>query len=261
MKRIVLKGTVLVVLMATVFTACSQKGEVSKGDLKSISDSASYCIGVNMGMQMKAEKMDINPEVFMNAFYAAYKGDTANLLIKQAQMQEIMTKYQQAMQEKQKAAAKEKGKVNREKGAKFLAENKTKEGVQTTASGLQYKIVKQGNGAKPTVNDRVRIQYRLKLTSGKVIESTFERGQEPVIMGLTGIIPGMSEGLQLMSEGSTYMLWISPDLGYGDMDSPELPAGSVLVFEVQLVEVVKDPGTPANGQSVQGQPIKNQKRK
>ena len=142
MKRIVLQGTVLVVLMATVFTACSQKGEVRKGDLKSISDSASYCIGINMGMQMKAEKMDINPEVFMNAFYAAYKWDTANLLIKQAQMQEIMTKYQQAMQEKQKAAAKEKGKVNREKGAKCLAENKTKE-IEISLNGVNDIIIEK----------------------------------------------------------------------------------------------------------------------
>ncbi len=256
MKQIVLKSAVIIVLMASMLTACSQKNTVSKGDLKTIVDSASYCFGVNMGMQMKSEKMEINPQVLMSAFYSVYNGDTANVLIKQEQMQEIMTKYQQKMQEKQKAAAKEKGKVNREKGAKFLAENKTKEGVQTTASGLQYKVIKQGTGAKPTPQDRVRIQYRLKLTDGKVIESTFERGQEPVIMGMTGIIPGMAEGLQLMSEGSTYLLWISPDLGYGDMDSPELPAGSVLSFEVQLIEVVKDSATPAKGTPVQGKPKK-----
>lgn len=239
MKRIVLKSAVLILMITTIFTACSQKKEVSKGDLKTIIDSASYCLGANMGTQMKAEKMEINPEILMKAFYSTYDGDS-NLLIKTEQMQEVMMKYQQMMQEKQKSAAAEKGKANREKSTKFLADNKTKEGVQTTPSGLQYKIIKQGTGAKPTISDRVRIQYRLKLIDGKVVESTFERGQEPVIMGMNGIIPGMSEGLQLMSEGSTFLFWISPELGYGDMDSPELPAGSLLSFEVQLIEVVKD---------------------
>ena len=87
--------------------------------------------------------------------------------------------------------------------------------------------------------DRVRIQYRLSLIDGKVIEDTYGR-KEPVIMPLTNIIPGMIEGLQLMQEGGKYMLWISPEYGYGDMDSPELPGGSVLCFEIDLIEVVKD---------------------
>ncbi|MCK9162762.1 MAG: FKBP-type peptidyl-prolyl cis-trans isomerase [Bacteroidales bacterium] len=238
MKQVVLKSAVLILLLSTIFTACSQKKEVSKGDLKTIVDSASYCIGSNMGSQFKGQNMDINPEILMSAFYAAYDGDT-NFIIKPENIQSVMMEYDKKMQEKQKAAAAEKGKVNREKSSKFLADNKTKEGIQTTTSGLQYKVIKQGAGAKPTIEDRVRIQYRLKLIDGKVIESTFERGEDPVIMGMNGIIPGMSEGLQLMSEGSTFLFWISPELGYGDMDSPELPAGSLLSFEVQLIEVVK----------------------
>ncbi|MDD3667218.1 Outer membrane protein MIP [bioreactor metagenome] len=239
MKQLVLKSAVLILLVSTLFTACSQKKEVSSKDLKTIVDSASYCLGANMGKQMKFEKMDINPEVLMNAFYEAYQGDT-NFLIKEADMQEVMMKYQKGMEEKQRADAIEKGKPNREKGKKFLEANKSKEGVQTTATGIQYKVLKEGKGAKPTTMDRVRIQYRLSTIDGKVVESTYERGQEPVIMGLTNIIPGMVEGLQLMQEGGKYMLWISPEYGYGDMDSPELPAGSVLCFEIDLIEVVKD---------------------
>lgn len=239
MKQLVLKSAVLILLVSTLFTACSQKKEVSSKDLKTIVDSASYCLGANMGKQMKLEKMDVNPEVLMKAFYQAYGGDT-NLLIKEADMQEVMMKYQKGVEDKQRAAASEKAKPNREKGKKFLAANKSKEGVVTTASGLQYKVLREGKGAKPTPMDRVRIQYRLSLIDGKVIESTYERGQEPVIMGLNNIIPGMIEGLQLMQEGGKYMLWISPEYGYGDMDSPELPGGSVLCFEIELVEVVKD---------------------
>ncbi len=239
MKQIILKSAVLILLVATIFTACSQKKEVSSKDLKNLVDSASYCLGANMGKQMKFEKMDINPEVLMNAFYQAYEGDT-NLLIKEENMQEVVMKYQISMQEKQKEAAKEKSKPNREKGEKFLKENKTKEGVVATASGLQYKVVKEGKGKTPTDEDRVRIQYRLKLIDGKVVEDTFERGQEPVIMGLRNIIPGMVEGLKLMKEGGSYLLWIHPDLAYGDMDNPDLPAGSVLCFEIDLIEVVKD---------------------
>ena len=235
MKQVVLKSAVLILLLSTMFAACSQKKEVSKGDLKTIVDSASYCIGQNMGSQFKGQDMDINPEILMSAFYSAYEGDT-NFIIKPENIQNVMMEYEKKMQEKQKAAAAVKGKKNRETSAKFLASNKTKEGVQTTISGLQYKVIKQGKGAKPTLEDRVRIQYRLKLAEGKA----FERGEDPVIMGMNGIIPGMAEGLQLMSEGSTFLFWISPDLGYGDMDSPELPAGSLLSFEVELVEVVKD---------------------
>src|SRR5574344_79196 len=239
MRRVIFKNAVLAVMILSVFTACSQKGSVKQKDLKNLVDSASYCIGANMGSQMKGQNMEINPDILMKAFYATYKGDT-NLLIKEAGMQEVMMKYQQQMQVKQQQAAQVKAKPNREKAAKFLADNKTKPGVITTADGLQYKVIKQGSGKKPTLQDRVRIQYRLKLMNGQVVESTFERNQDPVLMGMTGIIKGMQEGLQLMSEGSTYQFWMSPDLGYGDMDNPQLPAGSLLVFEVQLVEVVKD---------------------
>lgn len=239
MKQVVLKSAVLILLLSTIFAACSQKKEVGKGDLKTIIDSASYCIGTNMGSQFKGQNMDLNPEILMNAFYAAYDGDT-NFIIKPEAMQNIMVEYEKILQEKQKEVLKEKSKPNRLKSEKFLAENKTKEGVQTTQSGLQYKIVKQGKGAKPNNMDRVRIQYRLSLSDGKVVESTFERGQEPVLMGLSNVIPGMAEGLQLMSEGSTFIFYMHPDIAYGDSDSPELPAGSALVFEVELVEVIKD---------------------
>ncbi|MDD2529971.1 MAG: FKBP-type peptidyl-prolyl cis-trans isomerase N-terminal domain-containing protein [Bacteroidales bacterium] len=239
MKQLVLKSAVIIILFATIFAACSQKKEVSSKDLKNLVDSASYCLGANMGKQMMVDKMEINPEVLMNAFYQAYEGDTS-LLIREENMQEVIVKYQRTYEEKQKEAAKEKGKLHRQTGEKFLAENKSKEGVITTASGLQFKAVKQGNGNTPTDEDRVRIQYRLKLIDGKVVESTFERGQDPVIMGLKNIIPGMVEGLKLMKEGGSYLLWVHPDLAYGDMDSPELPAGSVLCFEIDLIEVVKD---------------------
>ncbi|MDR0971663.1 MAG: FKBP-type peptidyl-prolyl cis-trans isomerase [Bacteroidales bacterium] len=238
MKLNLVKAFTLLIVVGITFSACSQKG-VSSKDLKTIVDSASYCFGANMGMQMKAEGIELNTEVLAKALEATFNGDT-NLIIKPEQMQEVMMKFQTKMQEQQKAKAAEKGKVNREKGEKFLNENKAKEGVKTTASGLQYKFLKEGNNVKPTEQDRVRIQYRLTLTDGKVVESTFERNQDPVIMGLYGIIPGMKEGLQLMGEGSKMLLWVPADLGYGDMDSPELPAGSTLCFEVELVEVVKD---------------------
>ena len=140
MKQVVLKSAVLILLLSTMFTACSQKKEVSQGDLKTIIDSASYCIGQNMGTQMKAQDMDINPEILMNAFYAAYDGDT-NFVIKPENIQNVMMEYEKKMQEKQKAAAAEKGKVNREKSAKFLTANKSKERVQKNASGLKKKNI------------------------------------------------------------------------------------------------------------------------
>lgn len=239
MKQLVLRGTMLILLVSTLFTACSQKKEVSKGDLKTLVDSASYCIGTNIGIQFKSQDMEINPEILMNAFYAAFGGDTSHV-IRLEDAQGVLMEYDKMLQEKHQTIVAKKGKQNRDKAEKFLAENKTREGVQTTISGLQYKVITEGSGKKPGPENRVRLEYRLKLIDGAVVESTFERDDEPVIMGLNQLIPGMNEALQLMPEGSKYMFWISPNLGYGDMDSPDLPAGSLLFFEVELIEVIVD---------------------
>ena len=245
MKNILLTSLVMLCSLGAVLTGGSQKPKrVDMGELKTLKDSASFIVGYSQGRQMAemfvSQNVDLNNEVVARAFYQTIMGDTTNSF-SQEKMQEVMRIFQSEMQKNQQEASKKVAKPNREKAAKFLSENATKEGVVTTESGLQYKIVKAGNKSnkKPAMGDRVRIKYRLKLLDGRVVESTFERDEAVAPTGVSNFIPGFSEGLTLMTEGSTYSFWISPDLAYGDNDSPELPAGSLLCFEVELLEVIK----------------------
>ena len=245
MKRISLFKSLTLVLCAAVgFGACSQKTQrVDLGELKTLEDSVSYVLGLSEGMGMKSQGLEINPEIFIRAYQQGYASDTAGVMSMQ-QMQEVMHKYQTKVMEKQQAQAAQDAVPYRQAAEKFLAANKTADGVKTTASGLQYKVIKEGKGVKPTsADDRVRIQYSLSVLGkdGKIskpIEDTFQRGGEPVIFAMNGLIKGMEEGLSMMNAGAVYDLWVSPDLGYGDYPSEMIPAGSLLVFHVEMVEVL-----------------------
>lgn len=225
-------------------TACSQKQDhVDVGDLKTLEDSVSYAIGLSSGVGMKAQISELNPEIFARAFRQGFAGDTAGIM-SQEQMREVMQKYDEKLRAADMAKMKQEAIPYRKAAEEFLAKNKNEKGVVTTASGLQYRVVKEGNGIKPTSDDdRIRYQYSLSLLDkdGKVsepIEDTFTRGGEPVITSLNGLIPGMSEGFRLMKAGSIYEFWIHPDLAYGDMGGAGLPPGSMLVFRMELVEVL-----------------------
>ena len=245
MKRISLFKSLTLVLCAAVgFGACSQKTQrVYLGELKKLEDSVSYVLGLSEGMGMKSQGLEINPEIFIRAYQQGYASDTAGVMSMQ-QMQEVMQKYQTKVMEKQQAQAAQDAVPYRQAAEKFLEANKTADGVKTTASGLQYKVIKEGKGVKPTsADDRVRIQYSLSVLGkdGKIsqpIEDTFQRGGEPVIFAMNGLIKGMEEGLSMMNAGAVYDLWVSPDLGYGDYPSEMIPAGSLLVFHVEMVEVL-----------------------
>lgn len=224
--------------------ACSQKQDhVDVGDLKTLEDSVSYAIGLSSGVGMKAQISELNPEIFARAFRQGFAGDTAGIM-SQEQMREVMQKYDEKLRAANMAKMKQEAIPYRKAAEEFLAKNKNEKGVVTTASGLQYRVVKEGNGIKPTSDDdRIRYQYSLSLLDkdGKVsepIEDTFTRGGEPVITSLNGLIPGMSEGFRLMKAGSIYEFWIHPDLAYGDMGGAGLPPGSMLVFRMELVEVL-----------------------
>jgi FKBP-type peptidyl-prolyl cis-trans isomerase FklB len=127
--------------------------------------------------------------------------------------------------------------LNKEKGDAFLAENKNKEGVVTTASGLQYKIIEEGSGATPTAEDKVRVHYTGKLLNDEVFDSSIQRG-DPVEFQVTGVIPGWTEALQLMKVGAKWELYIPSDLGYGTRGNPPIGPNETLVFEVQLIDIV-----------------------
>ena len=157
-------------------------------------------------------------------------------------LEAMMNIYEKAREYMQtyfvQASAKE-AKKNKEEGEKFLAENKTKSGVITTESGLQYQVITEGTGAKPTEKDRVKVHYTGTLLDGTKFDSSVDRG-EPAEFGVNQVIKGWTEGLQLMPVGSKYIFWIPSELAYGERAAgPEIKPNSVLKFEVELLDIVK----------------------
>ena len=157
------------------------------------------------------------------------------------QIRDTMMAFEKDMQQKQAEA----GKKNEADSEKFLADNKKKDGVKTTASGLQYKVIKEGNGPQPKSSDTVTVNYRGTLTDGTEFDSSYKRGQ-PATFPLAGVIKGWTEGLQLMKTGSKYQFFIPPALAYGEHSpSPTIPPNSTLIFEVELISIQAPGSSPS----------------
>ena len=199
-------------------------------------EQASYMIGMSMGKQMSEIKEDINVDTLVKGLRASIAGE--KLLLTDEQAKEIGEAFSQRMQAKQIAKAMAEAKANLEKGAKALAENGKKPGVTTTASGLQYQVLTEGKGPKPGATDGVKVHYKGTLLDGKTFDSSYDRG-EPAVMPLQGVIPGWAEGLQLMPVGSKFKFWIPAQLAYGEQAPPTIGPNQPLVFEVELLEIVK----------------------
>lgn len=192
-------------------------------------DKLSYAWGLAMGSQLKGMGVEtINFEDYIDAVKAVFEGKEPAVSPEEAQ--KIINEYLTELQEKAFKAAKE-------IGAKFLEENGKKEGVHTTASGLQYIIEKEGTGKQPTATDNVTVHYTGRLLDGKVFDSSVARG-EPATFPLNRVIPGWTEGLQLMKEGAKYTFFIPSDLAYGAQGAGrDIPPHSTLIFEVELIKV------------------------
>jgi FKBP-type peptidyl-prolyl cis-trans isomerase FkpA len=174
-----------------------------------------------------------------------------------ADAEKIMKEFQESMMKKKEEEAKKLSEGNKTAGEKFLAENKTKEGVQTTASGLQYKIITAGNGVKPKATDTVKVQYTGKLLDGKVFDSSVQRGGgEPAQFQVSQVIPGWVEALQLMPQGSKWEIYIPSDLAYGPAGMQTIPPASTLIFEVELLEVQAAPAPAAAEEKPAAKPAK-----
>ena len=192
----------------------------------------SYALGANVGESFKNAGIEIKFEIFKEGFMDALKGENK---FSMEEMQACFNNIQEQMADKQN----KENSVEKEKGIHFLAENKKIDGVFETASGLQYKIIVKGDGPKPAATDKVKVHYTGKTIDGQVFDSSVERG-EPVEFPLNQVIPGWTEGLQLMPVGSKYMLYIPSELGYGDRGSGGIiKPGSTLIFEVELLDIVK----------------------
>ncbi len=222
-----------VALVGLVLAGCdSQTSEV---ELKTPAQKASYGIGLNMGKSLAQQDIDDLDQKAISAGIADAL-DKKEQRLKDEELVEAFTFLQQRAEQRMLALNEESAKA----GKKFLEENAKKEGVITTASGLQYEVLKKADGAQPKATDVVTVHYEGKLTDGSVFDSSVERGS-PIDLPVNGVIPGWVEGLQLMHVGEKYKLYIPSALAYGEQSpTPAIPANSVLVFELELL-AIKDP--------------------
>lgn len=195
----------------------------------------SYCIGITFGKSMRGQEIDIDLPAFADGIKAGVEGTESKYT--EAEMREVMLKFQTSMMEKQVEAQKEAAKAASEKEKQFFQKNKKKDGVSSTDSGLQYRIIKSGDGPKPTSSDSVTVHYHGTLTDGTVFDSSYERG-EPVTFQVDRVIAGWTEALQLMHEGDKWELYIPSNLAYGSHGAGgRIGPNETLVFEVELIKV------------------------
>lgn len=209
-----------------------QKPELLPVDMEKVS----YAIGAQLGQNFKQQEVDIRLEPFIRGIKDALSG--GNLELTEQQIQQLMMNFGQQMRMKQQEKQKAEAAKNLVAGKDFLEKNKTKEGVKVLPSGLQYKILKEGTGKTPTAEDKVKTHYKGTLIDGTEFDSSYKRNQ-PAEFAVKGVIKGWTEALQLMKEGSKWQLYIPPDLAYGERGNRNIPGNSTLIFEVELLEIVK----------------------
>jgi len=217
-------------LLCVCTSAQAQEGTPK---LETVKQKASYQLGMNVGNNMRRQGLPVDPELVAQGVLAGLKGDKSPFTA--TEVQEIFRALDAEMQKMKSAKAE----ANKAAGMKFLAENKDKEGVKVTKSGLQYKVIKEGDGAQPTTDSTVTTHYRGTLIDGTVFDSSYQGEapaptDEPISFGVTQVIKGWTEALQLMKVGSHYRLFIPSELAYGANGPGEIGPNSVLVFEIYL---------------------------
>ena len=211
-------------------------------ELKDQKDKVSYSIGLDIGTTLKRQLIDVNADLLNKGIQDGLSGSKA--LLTDEQVKETMATFQKDMMAKQAAAKKATGEKNAEEGKKYLADNKAKEGVKTTASGLQYKVLKEGTGPSPKATDTVKVNYRGTTIDGTEFDSSYKRG-EPATFPVNRVIKGWTEALQLMKAGSKYQLAIPADLAYGERGAgSDIGPNATLLFDVELVSIVPPGTTP-----------------
>jgi len=248
-----MKKVLILLAFALLFVSSCQKTqeripaakkEMTNTDLKTENDKISYSIGFSMGSRFKMDELELNLEIFQEGMEDGFTGKKQ--LLNEKETQEIMKAMQQKMMAKKRAEQmkqmeerKKHGETNKEKGIKFLEENKAKEDVATLESGLQYQILKKGTGASPKATDTVKCHYKGTTIDGKEFDSSYKRG-EPATFALNRVIKGWTEGLQLMKEDGKWRFFMPSELAYGERGSgPNIGPNEVLIFEVELLGIEK----------------------
>ncbi len=240
---------------SVVLLACAQESNTTEADaaasaeaeLTSLEQRFSYVFGMNIGEQMKqmqSQEVEVDLESFERGLRDIYEGKDPQLSEEEVQLtietfQTQQQEKQMAMQAERQAEMEAAGSKNQAEGEAFLAANKEKEGVVALESGLQYKIITAGSGPKPSATDTVTVHYRGRLLDGTEFDSSYSRNQ-PASFGLNQVIPGWTEGVQLMSEGAKWEFYIPSELAYGPGGSGQIGPNSTLIFEVELIKAKAD---------------------
>ena len=203
-------------------------------DLNTEEQKLGYIIGMDIGKSLRQQNTSVDLDALVDAIRATYNGD--ELAMSEEEAAAIREGYVQKRQASAQAETAAVGQQNSAEGQKFLTENKLKDGVQITASGLQYKVITMGEGAKPLATDTVKVHYSGKLLDGTEFDSSYAR-DEPISFALNRVIPGWTEGVQLMPVGSKFEFYIAPELAYGEGGGGPIPPNSTLTFVVELLDI------------------------
>lgn len=231
MKRTLLSATLagLILSAGTATSALAQDTALDTEEKK-----ASYSMGLIFGQRMVNDIQDIDTETFVAGIRDGLEGSEPKLT--EEEVRTVLEGFQQKQQEKQMQEMKQVADENLKAATDFLAKNAKREGVKTTDSGLQYEVITEGSGKSPSASDMVKVHYTGTLTDGTVFDSSRERG-EPVTFKLSDVIPGWTEGLQLMKEGGRMKLYLPPELAYGPGGNRTIGPNEALIFDVELLEV------------------------
>ncbi len=243
-------------VVVSVFLAAGTVFAAEKADLQTEEQKFSYAMGLSLGKYFKEleEKFDLN--LVQDGIKDGYDGE--KVLLTDAESQEIQQAFSKRQHDKQVQKTVAMIQKNRKAADEFLAANKGKNSVKTTASGLQYKVVKEGKGAKPTAEDMVRVHYKGRTIAGEEFDSSFKRN-EPAELKVNQVIPGWQEALLLMPVGSAFELYLPPDLAYGDRGAPPvIEPGSLLIFDVELLDILKEEAK-ADSDKVEATPAQEKK--
>lgn len=267
-----MKSLLAACIVAAVFVSCQSSDQKNKRVLKDQVDSLSYTLGLHIGDNVRSNlgqaQIDMD-SLNMKLLLEGMKNviDSSDIVFDEETTKQVMEQFQEDQQRKQIEAQKEQAKAHREahkeqieEGEAFLEENKAKEGVKELPSGLQYEVLEEGTGPKPDLNDTVKIHYVGKLPNGKVFDSSRER-EEALTSTLIGKVTGWTEGVQQMKEGARWKLYVPYDLGYGEQGKGDIiKPYSVLVFDIELLDVKKVEGDGAEDKARYQQQMKMRQR-
>jgi len=216
-------------------TAQNEKAASGKSAFKDIKQKNSYAVGYNLGQSLMRDQLNLDPQILAKGMIDAMNKNKPQMT--EEEVRATLVAFQTELQKQQQTKMQKAAEANVAKGKQFLVANGKKEGVKTTKSGLQYKVIKKGTGKTPGLNDKVTTHYRGTLTNGKEFDSSYKRGQ-PATFPVNGVISGWTEALQLMKEGEKWQRVIPGDLAYGQRGSgPDIGPNEVLVFDIELIKV------------------------